>query len=171
MVRIVSASSGTMTDFIDPMRLHDMRVSAEPHPCRCLLSESVGVRRNAFEGLEYVPIPGRMLDDIDDAKPALKNMEDTVSAGNRVAGLVFAPVRAVLMLPGFAETITVTAKPAQDHSTTRRSRVNRNLLANQPPSIDFKGFWLCAIDPFSDMSSKQAATIEGATRRRHDRYR
>jgi hypothetical protein len=59
-----------------------MMVRAEPHPCRCLLPELADIRRNAFESLEYDPVPGRMLDDIDNAKPALKNMEDTVGAGN-----------------------------------------------------------------------------------------
>src|SRR5262249_49904883 len=115
---------------------------------------------NAFESLEYDPVPGGMLDDIDDAKPALKNMKDTISAGNRVPGFVFARVRIVLMFPGFAETITVTAKPAQDHSATPQVKVNRNPLANQPPPIDFKRFCL-----------SQAATIEGATRRLPDRVR
>jgi hypothetical protein len=45
-------------------------------------------------------------------------MEDTVSAGKRVPGFVSARVRIALMLGSFAETITVTAKRAQDHSTS-----------------------------------------------------
>jgi hypothetical protein len=40
---------------------------AEPHPRRCFLSKLAAMRRTAFESLEYDPIPGRMLDDIDDA--------------------------------------------------------------------------------------------------------
>ena len=42
--------------------------------------ELAGMRPNPFESFEYDPIPGRMLDDIDDAEATLKDMEDTISA-------------------------------------------------------------------------------------------
>jgi hypothetical protein len=43
-------------------------------------------------------------------------MEDMISAGNRIPGLVVPPIRIVLSFPGFAETITLAAKPALEHS-------------------------------------------------------
>src|SRR4051812_5837669 len=75
-------------DFIYPMCLYDMRVLSESNPCRCLFPEFAGLRGTALESLKNDLISGRMLDNIDNAKPTLKNMENSVSAGNRISGSV-----------------------------------------------------------------------------------